>query len=66
MIKLTDKAERALLFLYVLKKGLPPNWQGKTEELDVQLAVFGKISGISEPDVASAFAELEDAGMVDR
>lgn len=59
---LTPNAERALLFEYVLAKGLPT----EEDNASSQMAMFGRISGLSEAEVCAAYAELEDKGMVEK
>jgi hypothetical protein len=61
-LRISENADRALLFLYILENGLPDPDPGQ-DVRTVQLRTFRKISGLSEFDALSAFAELEDADM---
>jgi hypothetical protein len=58
-LKVSNNADRALLFLYILEKGLPEPEPGQ-DERTVQLAIFRKLSGLSEFEALAAFAELQD------
>jgi hypothetical protein len=60
----TEHAERVLLFLYVLAKGLP-GWEAEDERTR-QIKVASRVTGLSEEETIAAFAELEDAGYVER
>ena len=62
-LNMSQNADRALLFLYVLENGLPEPNAGE-DRITVQLRVFQAISGLSEFEVLAAFAELQDAEMV--
>jgi hypothetical protein len=59
----SQNADRALLFLYVLAKGLPEPEPGQ-DQRTVQLRIFQMISGLSEFEALSAFTELEDADYI--
>ena len=62
-LKISENADRALLFLYILENGLPEPEPGQ-DQRTVQIRIFGKISGLSEFEALAAFAELEDNEMV--
>lgn len=62
--RLRDNEERALFFHYVLVNGLPP-WNFEYGAA-AQIKVFAKISGLSEEEAATAFAGLEDKGLINR
>lgn len=64
--QLSPNAEKVLLFEYVRLKGIPEMFQQKTDPCAVQMAVFGRITGMSEQDVANAYAEAQDAGLIDK
>lgn len=63
---ISANGDRALVFLYILKNGLPEQFRGTTEPISIQLEVFRIISGLSESDTLAAFAEIEDAGFIER
>jgi hypothetical protein len=60
----SEHAERILLFLYVIDKGLP-DWEAEDTRTR-QIKVASRITGLSEAETIAAFAELEDAGYVAR
>lgn len=62
--KLSPNAEKVILWEYVMQKGTPGTFRGKTDPCAVQMAVFGEIAGLTEFEVVSAYAEAEDAGMI--
>jgi hypothetical protein len=61
MSELSANAERALLFQYVLNQGRLPAWSNGDE-----IKIFMRISALGEAEAVAAYAELEDAGMIDR
>lgn len=63
--QLSENGDRAILFLYILAKGLHDLQVLGVDERTKQLKAFEKISGLSEYEVLAAFAELEDAGMIE-
>jgi hypothetical protein len=65
--KVSQNADRALLFIYVIERGFAelPQRFGQDEAARM-VNVFSEISGLSEFDALAAFAELEDADMTHR
>jgi hypothetical protein len=59
----SPNADRALLFLFIVEKGLPEPEPGQ-DQRTVQIRIFCQISGLSEFEALAAFAELEDNDMV--
>ncbi|HUD64680.1 MAG TPA: hypothetical protein VMQ17_08885 [Candidatus Sulfotelmatobacter sp.] len=64
MSDLSDNATRALLFQYALDRGIPETWAGDKHTRCIRM--FCRISGLGEAEALAAFAELEDAQMIDR
>jgi hypothetical protein len=62
---LSENAQRALLFNYILTKGHLPPWEAD-DLAHLQYRVCAKLLGITEQEVCHAFAELEDAGLIER
>jgi hypothetical protein len=62
--KLSENANRALCFQYALDKGIPETWPGDVHTR--LISMFCRISGLGEAEALAAFAELEDAHMIDR
>lgn len=63
--KVSRTADRVFLFLYVMAHGFPEPRSGQ-DLRTVQLEIFRKISGLSEQETISAFAELEDADFIEQ
>lgn len=61
MADLSKNAERALLFEYVYRKHDLPDWSGNDE-----IKVFMRIADLPEHAAVAAFAELEEAGMIEK
>lgn len=57
-LKVSENADRALLFLWLLENGLPD--EPEIDERTTQLRIFRKLTGLSEFDALAAFAELQD------
>lgn len=55
---MSANAEKVLLFEYIAFNG--------AQQIATQMAIFGKITGLDEAAVAAAYAEAEDAGMIER
>ena len=64
MSNLSENARRALMFQYALDRGIPDTWQGDKHTRCIRM--FCGISGLGEAEALAAFAELEDAHMIDR
>lgn len=63
-LKVSENADRALLFFYILEQGLPDERESGIDARTTQIRIFRKISGLSEFDALAAFAELEDIDMI--
>jgi hypothetical protein len=63
---LSPNAQKVLLWQYALLKGIPETFRGKVDPCAVQMAFFQEITGLTEFEVAAAYAEAEDAGMIER